>query len=66
MLQLFWYKGKAFRVVKVLGSSIKNVRSNLKIRGTPVSSAQACPHLVYPPPPPSVRVDTRLALLETL
>ena len=47
-----------------LGSSIKDVHTNLRIFGTP----SPCPGLstfVWPPPPP-VRSDTRLALIETL
>ena len=34
-----------------MGSSIKNVRSNLEILGTSVPPAQACPHLVHSPSP---------------
>ena len=51
-----------------MGSSIKDVRTNLGIFGLP----SACPGLStfgQPPPPPlppPVRADTRLALFETL
>ena len=49
------------------GSSIKDVRTNLRIFGTPLPlSRGAHIWLTTPPPPPPVRADTRLALFETL
>ena len=49
------------------GSSIKDVCTNLGIFGTPPPPVQICPHLVdHPLPLPTVRVDTMLALFETL
>ena len=48
------------------GSSIKDVRTNLEIFGTP-SPCLGLSTFGWPaPPPPPVREDTRLALFETL
>ena len=53
-----------------MGSSIKDVRTNLGIFGTPTSPVHACPdlvdHLLPLSIPSPVRADTRLALFETL
>ena len=47
--------------------SMKDVCTNLGIFGTPPPPVQICPHLVdHPLPLPTVRVDTMLALFETL
>ena len=55
-----------------MGSSIKDVRTNLGIFGTPLRLSRPVhiwPTTSPPPPshlPPPVRADTRVALFETL
>ena len=52
-------------VLLTLGSSIKDVPTNLGIFGTPLPLARPV-HIWVTTPRPPVRADTRLALFETL
>ena len=57
---------KTEQLTLIKGLSLKDVRTNLGIFGTPPPPLQACPHLVDHPPAPCPCGHTRLALFETL
>ena len=53
-------------IIFIMGSSIKDGRTNMGIFGTPLLPLSRPVRIWLTTPPPPIRADTRLALFETL